>query len=205
MKTLILDLDIGNLGSLKNSIKKITKDVCISNDKNDIEQADKLIISGVGNFGTAMKNLRSLKIEDLISKRIIEDKTPVLGICLGMQMFFESSEESDQKGLNWLEGECKEFKFIREIINHPNMQMGWNNIEPLKNNSILNGIQKNSRFYFAHKYYVKVGNQNDIVAKTNYGFDFTSIVNKANIFGVQFHPEKSSLSGRKILENFINV
>lgn len=198
----IVDFGMGNLGSIYNMLKYIGVESKITSDKNEIENAKKIILPGVGAFDNGMKNLESLELINLLNKKILEDKIPVLGICLGMQLFMNNSEEGSAKGLGWLEGENRKFKFGEKINNRKIPYVGWNVVEQKKENPLMNNLDSESRFYFVHSYYVTCKNENDILLRTNYGIDFASGVQKENIFGVQFHPEKSHKFGMKLLKNF---
>ena len=197
----IIDYGIGNLGSILNMLKRIKVQAKISSDPEEIKTAEKLILPGVGAFDTAMNALNKSGLIPLLNKKVLEDKTPVLGICLGMQLLATGSEEGKLKGLGWLDAKTMKFKFDpNEKLKVPHM--GWNRIKIIKEKPLLKDMPKNARFYFVHSYYVKCANSKDVAATTNYGTDFASIVQKGNIYGAQFHPEKSHRFGMKLLENF---
>jgi len=196
----IVDYGIGNLASVLNMFRKIgVSDVCISSDPKIIEKAIKLLLPGVGSFDAGMNNLEKSGLIPLLNKKVLIEKVPILGICLGMQLLTQKSEEGVKPGLRWIEGETVKFKFTNEE-NLKIPHMGWNYIQVNRENPLINSSQKN-RFYFVHSYYVKCIEQQSL-ATSNYGIDFTCMVNKENIFGAQFHPEKSLRFGMKILENF---
>jgi glutamine amidotransferase len=196
----IVDYGIGNLASVLNMFRKIgVSDVCISSDPETIEKATKLLLPGVGSFDAGMNNLEQSGLIPLLNKKVLTEKVPVLGICLGMQLLTHKSEEGVKSGLGWIDGETVKFKFNDEQ-NLKIPHMGWNYIQVNRENPLINSSQKN-RFYFVHSYYVKCIEQQSL-ATSNYGIDFTCMVNKENIFGAQFHPEKSLRFGMKILENF---
>ena len=192
---IIINYGSGNLKSIKNGFSKIGKDVIISNDIYQIEKADTLILPGVGAFGNAMEQLQ--KYKDLILDHINSGK-PFLGVCLGQQILFTKSEESEGvKGLDVLKGEVVRFG---EGLKIPHM--GWNNLE-IKKECVLFEDIGNEYMYFVHSYYVKPEDENIIAATTNYGIDFPAAICKDNVFATQFHPEKSGEIGLKILKNFV--
>lgn len=197
---IIIDYGIGNLSSVQNMFRKIgVSDVCISSNPEKIEKATKLLLPGVGSFDAGMSNLEQSGLIPLLIKKALLEKVPVLGICLGMQLLTQKSEEGVKPGLGWIDGETVKFKFNDEQ-NLKIPHMGWNYIHVVRENPLINNSQKN-RFYFVHSYYVKCVEQQSM-AIANYGIDFTCMVNKDNIFGAQFHPEKSLRFGMKVLENF---
>lgn len=197
----IVDYGMGNLGSVKNMIKKIGGDSIITSDSELIKDADKIILPGVGAFDNGMANLKNLGLIDLLNKKVIIDKTPVLGICLGMQLMTQSSEEGTLKGLGWFAAET--IKFNSEGIRVPHM--GWNTAEVVKESKLSAELYAENRFYFVHSYYVKCHDEGDILMKTNYGADFASAISRENMYAVQFHPEKSHKFGYKILKNFMEL
>lgn len=198
----IVDYGCGNLGSIQNMIKKIGGKAQISSDALQIASADKLILPGVGAFDTGIKNLHDKGLWDVLNKRVLEDKIPILGICLGMQLMTKSSEEGVLSGLSWIEAETKRFDFdnLSEKRKIPNM--GWNYIQLKKSSILFNGMYENPKFYFVHSYYVNCNQQEDVLAQAEYGNIYDCAFEKDNIFGVQFHPEKSHKYGMKLLENF---
>lgn len=200
----IIDYGMGNLGSVQNMVKKIGYDSIITSDKEKIIEANKLILPGVGKFDAGMHNLEERGLIDILNKKVKIDKTPLLGVCLGMQLITNFSEEGNVRGLGWIEAETLKFNFN----NSKNLKvphMGWNFIEEVTQSKIIDEIYENSRFYFVHSYYVRCKNRNNVVATTNYGFDFDSIIQNNNIIGTQFHPEKSHKFGMKILKNFLEL
>ncbi|MBI5403565.1 MAG: imidazole glycerol phosphate synthase subunit HisH [Ignavibacteriae bacterium] len=199
----IINYGMGNVGSIRNMIRKFTKDVIISSEIKDIENAEKLILPGVGSFDAGMKNLHHLNIIDLLNRRVLEDKIPVLGICLGMQLLSSRSEEGTQEGLNWISGETIKFRFKENNNNLKIPHMGWNYVKKIRESELLENMYSESRFYFVHSYHVVCENEEDVILKTLYGIEFTSALQRNNIFGVQFHPEKSHKYGLQLLKNFI--
>ena len=200
----IVDYGIGNLASVLNMFKKIgVKDICVSSDKAIIEKATKILLPGVGAFDAGMINLEKCGLIDILSNKALVEKVPVLGICLGMQLLTKKSEEGIKKGLGWIDAETVKFNFNPELkLKIPHM--GWNYIKVNKANLLIDTESKN-RFYFVHSYYVKCLDKTQSIATCNYGIDFTCMVNKGNIYGAQFHPEKSLKFGMKLLENFAKL
>lgn len=200
----IVDYGIGNLASVQNMLKKINvKDVVISGDVNVIAKADKLILPGVGSFDAGMNNLVNSGLIEILNKKVLNEKVPILGICLGMQLMTLKSEEGLKQGLGWVNAETLKFKFPSDSafkIPH----MGWNYISVKKPNPLIDQESKN-KFYFVHSYYVKCAHEHEVMGTTNYSGEFTSFFNSNNIFGVQFHPEKSLKFGMKLLENFAKL
>lgn len=194
----IIDYNLGNIGSLVNMFKKIGAEVQVASDISKIKDAKKLVLPGVGAFDNGMNSL--LPFIPVLEEKVLKEKTPILGICLGMQLFSKKSQEGKLKGLGWLEAETVRFKVGDLKIPH----MGWNVVVPQKKDTIFKNMDGEIRFYFVHSYHL-VCPQENILGKTNYGYDFVSAVEKENIFGVQFHPEKSHKFGIKLLENFINL
>jgi glutamine amidotransferase len=203
-KLVIIDYGMGNLRSVYNKFKHLKVDVSISSKAEDVLNADKLILPGVGHFTKGMNNLKELGLLEIINKKVISQKTPILGICLGMQLMSKYSEEGDSEGLGWFDAETIKFK-ITDTKTWKIPHMGWNTLNFSKKHNIFNDIESEDMFYFVHSYHVVCKNSNDILTTTNYNFDFTSSINRDNIFGTQFHPEKSHDSGAKLLENFINL
>ena len=202
---LIIDYGIGNPGSIRNMLKKIGVEAVISSNIPDIEKADKLILPGVGAFDNGMKNLRERGLIPALNDKVINQKIPILGICLGMQLLTNKSEEGKLEGLGLIDAETVKFRFNAANDNLRIPHMGWNQIKSIKKSPLVNGVEENSRFYFVHSYHVVCRNNEDILAIANYGYDFVAAVNRDNIFGVQFHPEKSHKFGMQILKNFAEL
>lgn len=199
----IIDYGMGNLGSVLNMVRKIGADAIISSKISDIEKADKLILPGIGSFDNGMKNLDKLGFIPILNKKVLEDKTPILGICLGIQLFTKKSEEGKLPGLGWIDAETIKFKFEKKNNNLKIPHMGWNTVDVKKKLSIFKDTYEDERFYFVHSYHLVCNNKKDILSTTHHGYDFVSSIKKDNIIGTQFHPEKSHKYGLKILQNFI--
>jgi glutamine amidotransferase len=201
----IVDIKMGNLGSIINMLHKLGADVKVSSTIADIEQADKLILPGVGSFDVGMSNLRELGLLPALELKVHSKKTPILGICLGMQMLTDHSEEGNLPGLGWIKADTVKFQFNNdELKGYKIPHMGWNTVDIIKNSMLFNNMYQEPRFYFAHSYHVICHNQEDALTKTLYGYQFTSSIMKDNVIGVQFHPEKSHKFGLKLLENFVS-
>lgn len=196
---LIVDYGLGNLVSVKNMFKKLGVEAVISDDLSKINSASKLILPGVGAFDNGMNLLKQKNLLDTLNKRVLTDKIPVLGICLGMQLLTKSSEEGSESGLGWIDAHTIKFTFSDNKLKIPHM--GWDYVEVKKENKLIDK-KPGQRFYFVHSYYVKCNNQSDIIATCNYGNEFTCMFNHGNIYGAQFHPEKSLKFGMEVLSNF---
>jgi glutamine amidotransferase len=199
----IIDYGLGNLGSIKNMFKKIGAEAVISAGRSDIDKADKLIMPGVGNFDQGMRNLQALGLPPVLENKVIQKKAPILGICLGMQLFARKSEEGESRGLEWIDAEAVRFRFENDEKHLKIPHMGWNLVKICQRNPLFEGMYPEPRFYFVHSYHIVCKNESDILTKTFYGYEFASAVRKDNIYGVQFHPEKSHKFGMKLLRNFV--
>jgi len=195
----IIDYGMGNLASVKNALLKLGYDAMTTSRPEEILQAEKVILPGVGAFADAIGNIRSLGIDQIIYK-LVERETPLLGICLGMQLLFtESNENGVYKGLDIIPGRVEKFQIPSQ---YKVPQIGWNSIEVNPASRLLSGIPSGSYFYFVHSYYVVPEDKAVVAARTEYGVSFVSALEKGRIFATQFHPEKSSELGLRILKNF---
>ncbi len=199
---IIVDYGLGNLNSVLSKIKRLKHDVVVSSRVDDIAEASKLILPGVGCFLEGFTNIKEGGILDILHKKITQDKIPTLGICLGMQLFMEHSQEGDCPGLGYIPGMVKRFNYNNFIPGLRVPHMGWNNITIKKESILLRNIPEGARFYFAHSFYVEC-DEEYAAATTDYGLEFTSVIEKGNIFGTQFHPEKSRLYGLQVIDNFL--
>ncbi|MDS1369872.1 imidazole glycerol phosphate synthase subunit HisH [Aliarcobacter butzleri] len=195
----VIDYGIGNLGSIANMIKKVGHKCIVTSDLEEIKKATKLILPGVGSFDNGIKNLKELGMIEVLNQKVLVEKTPILGICLGMQLMTKISEEGRLKGLDWIDGQTK--RFVSDTLKVPHM--GWNIVNHEKISILFNELESEKRFYFVHSYYVELNCKKDILTITNYGHNFVSAFEKENIIGVQFHPEKSHKFGMNLIKNFV--
>jgi imidazole glycerol-phosphate synthase subunit HisH len=200
-KIVIIDYGMGNIRSIEKKVNKIGYEVITSHEIDVIKTANKLILPGVGHFRMGMTKLKELKLIDILNYKILQEKTPILGICLGMQLFTRFSEEGDSAGFGWVNAET--IKFVLNNIRYKVPHMGWNSIEQKKESSLLRDLPLEAQYYFVHSYHVKCNNHEDILTTSLYCHEFVSSIQKDNIFGTQFHPEKSHLQGEKMLKNFL--
>jgi glutamine amidotransferase len=200
----VIDYGMGNIASILNMFKRIgNREVILTKDATAIAKADKILLPGVGAFDNGMKNLQQSALIPLLNKKALEDKIPVLGICLGMQLLTRGSEEGAEKGLGWIAADTKKFNFPEQAgLKIPHM--GWNYIQ-VKKQSPLIGQQMGKKFYFVHSFYVRCDQQQDVLATCEYGQPFDCMVQHDNIFGAQFHPEKSHKFGMELFENFSKI
>jgi glutamine amidotransferase len=199
----IIDYKTGNLGSIRNILKHIGEKSVITSDKDEIARAKKLILPGVGAFDTGMSNLMKLDLIDLLNDKVLNEKVPVLGICLGMQLFSEKSEEGILPGLGWIKAKTSRFNIIN-TSKYKIPHMGWNFIRQTKPGKLLDNMFPDSRFYFVHSFFFDPDDVSDVLATTTYEIEFASAIERENILGVQFHPEKSHKFGMKLLKNFVD-
>lgn len=204
----IVDYKMGNLHSVKKKLDRLKVDAVISSDPAVILNATKLILPGVGHFGNAMQNLREMNLLDALNEAVLVKKTPILGICLGMQLMArmsrESRSENGEQGLGWFDAEVVKFQF-EDTLRFKVPHTGWNTVSIEKESPLMKDIPENSEFYFVHSYYMKANDATDVLNYTDYGTKFASAVSKGNIFGFQYHPEKSHDVGMKLLENFSRI
>lgn len=197
----IIDYGMGNLRSVQKAIERNNVRAVISNNASDLSSADKIILPGVGHFQQGMTNLNSSGFSDSIKEAVLLKKTPILGICLGMHLMTEFSEEGNVEGLGLINGEVKRFPEGRLKIPH----MGWNSICLASNSSLFPRLDPEESVYFVHSYYVKCHVRSDVLYQTIYGMSFDSAFEHENIIGFQFHPEKSHKTGIKLLERFSKI
>lgn len=199
----IINYGLGNVGSIHNMLRRLGIPSKVLTSPKECEDVHKLILPGVGAFDYGMQLLTEKNWIDVLNEKVIEDKYPILGICLGMQLMTKSSEEGSAKGLGWINAVTKRFNF--EGVNNNELKiphMGWNIIKPRRVDSLFRDLSERARFYFVHSYYVECENEKDVLATCTYGIEFTCAVQHENIYGVQFHPEKSHKFGMQVLKNF---
>lgn len=201
----LIDYGVGNIFAFQNVFKRLDIPTKIAKTSQDLVDAKKLILPGVGAFDYAMAQLNASGMRKKLDELVIENKIPVIGICVGMQMMGNKSDEGKSDGLKWIDSEILKFdkNLIKQRAKLPHM--GWNDVTPIKNHPLFKGLEKNAIFYFLHSFYFKCNNETDSIGISDYGTSFTSAVNHDNIYGVQFHPEKSHQYGEKLLHNFANL
>ena len=201
----IIDYGVGNIFAFQNVYKRLNIPTNIAKTKEELINAEKLILPGVGSFDYAMTQLNASGMREKLDELVIIDKVPVLGICVGMQIMGNSSDEGSLDGLKWIDSEI--LKFDEQLIHQRTKlpHMGWNDVTPIGKQPLFSGLEKEAIFYFLHSYYFKCINPNDSIAISDYGISFSSAVNRNNIFGIQFHPEKSHQYGEKLLYNFAKL
>ena len=198
----IINYGLGNIKAIGNVFEKNGLEYEFIDNQSNLKKASKLILPGVGSFDYAMQCLNSSKLRETIEYLVFNKSIPILGICVGMQILAESSEEGVMKGLGWIDGAILSFNNFQNIDSPlPLPHIGWNNVKQVKNNLLFDGLN-NPEFYFLHSYFFKELSEEVVLSKTNYIFDYTSSFVKDNIFGVQFHPEKSHENGEQLLLNF---
>jgi glutamine amidotransferase len=203
MKIGVIDYGMGNIGSICNMLKYIGTDFVVSREECEISRCDKIILPGVGNFDLAMINISKFNLDKILEDLVFSKKIPLLGICLGMQLLCEDSEEGNRKGLGFVSAKVKKFKPSPESdLKVPHM--GWSNVSLADHNTLSHGLTDQARFYFVHSYFVECHNQGDIWGRSEYGHPFISAFIRDNIVGVQFHPEKSHKFGVQLFRNFVD-
>ena len=201
--TTIINYNLGNPKSIKNMLAYLGIESRISADHADISSADRRILPGGGHFQHGMEQLEQLGLIDVLKQEVLENKKPILGICLGMQLLTQHSEEGNLAGLGFVDAQTKKFVLQDTSLKVPHM--GWNTVEFKKDSPMNTGVSINPRYYFVHSYFVDCANQDDILCTTQYGQEFVTGFQHQNIFGLQFHPEKSHKFGMELLANFCKV
>jgi glutamine amidotransferase len=199
---IIIDYNIGNLGSVQNMLNRLGIASRITGDPTEIEAAEKLILPGVGHFDFGMKNLQQSGLVQILNQKVLQNKTPVLGICLGVQLLTGYSEEGSEKGLGWIKGKTVAFDKLKLLPGQKVPHMGWSQVENYTRSRLFENMPEEPRFYFVHSYHLELENKAEAICTANYGYPFCAGIEHENIVGVQFHPEKSHKYGMRILENF---
>ncbi len=202
----IINYGIGNLISVRNMLKKAgAAKVMISDNAEDIKQADKLILPGVGHFDYGMKKLNDSGLIPIVKEKVFNEKVPILGICLGAQLLTKRSDEGKAIGLGWVDAETVAFDKSKLLAGYKIPHMGWNYLNVQKESVLFHNMHPNPRFYFVHSYHLKMNDGHDEWLSANYGYDFCAAFQRDNIFACQFHPEKSHKFGLRLMENFVNL
>jgi len=201
----LIDYGVGNIFAFQNVYKRLGIPTRIAKTAVDLNDVKKLILPGVGSFDYAMSQLNSSGMREKLDELVLEKKVPVIGICVGMQMMGNRSDEGTLDGLKWIDAEILKFDegLIQQRTKLPHM--GWNDVCPIENHPLFIGLEKGAVFYFLHSFYFKCNNSYDSIANSEYGISFSSAVNHNNIYGIQFHPEKSHQYGEKLLHNFAKL
>lgn len=201
----LIDYGLGNINAFANVFKRVNVPLKIAKTVDELKGATKIILPGVGAFDHAMEKLNNSGMRSSLDELVLQKKMPVVGICVGMQMLGNSSDEGKREGLGWVDATVKKFdeSTIRQKTKLPHM--GWNDVTPTNNNDLFKRLERDALFYFLHSYYFHCNNENDIIATANYGIDFTCAIKHLNIYGVQFHPEKSHQYGEQLLHNFAKL
>jgi glutamine amidotransferase len=201
----LIDYGVGNIFAFQNVYKRLNIPTKIAKTSTDLLEAEKLILPGVGSFDYAMSQLNNSGMREKLDELVIEKRVPIIGICVGMQMMGNCSEEGKSDGLGWIDADI--LKFDENLISHRTKlpHMGWNDVKPVNGNLLFEGLEKDAIFYFLHSFYFKCNNPHESIAVSDYGITFTSAVNYNNIYGIQFHPEKSHQNGEKLLYNFAKL
>jgi len=201
----IIDYGVGNINAFVNVYKRVDVPVTIAKTKEDLFGAIKLILPGVGHFDHAMQQLNQSGMRETLDDLVLNQNIPVIGICVGMQMMGNTSDEGKEEGLKWIDASVKKFdeSKIHQVTRLPHM--GWNDVQPVIKHPLFDGLEKDALFYFLHTYYFECNQPQDVLAVTDYGDQFTSAAHHKNRFGIQFHPEKSHSYGEKLLHNFAKL
>ena len=201
----IIDYGVGNINAFVNVYKRVNVPTKIAKTAADLEGAQKLILPGVGHFDHAMSELIKSGMREKLDELVLVQKLPVIGICVGMQMMGNSSDEGKLEGLKWIDASVKKFDEtkIQQVTRLPHM--GWNDVNPVISNPLFEGLEKDALFYFLHSYYFECNNADDILAISEYGGQFTGATHHENVYGIQFHPEKSHHYGETLLHNFAKL
>jgi glutamine amidotransferase len=201
----LIDYGVGNIFAFQNVYKRLNIPTKLAKTKEELTDAKKLILPGVGSFDYAMAQLNASGMREKLDELVLEKQVPVIGICVGMQMMGNRSDEGKLEGLKWIDSEILKFdeNLIQQRTKLPHM--GWNDVAPVNNHPLFIGLEKEAIFYFLHSFYFKCKNETESIAISNYGLSFSSAVHKKNIYGIQFHPEKSHQYGEKLLYNFANI
>jgi glutamine amidotransferase len=201
----IVDYGLGNIQALLNVYKRLNIEANTAGNADDLRSATRLILPGVGNFDHAMQRLEDSGMRETLDDLVLEHGVPVLGVCVGMQMLANSSEEGELPGLGWIDGRVRSFASWERATDLPLPHMGWNDVRPTNANPLFDRLESDARFYFLHSFFFECTKPDDALAMSRYGSEFSSAVGSRNIYGVQFHPEKSHHFGTQLLKNFAEL
>jgi len=202
----IVDYGLGNIQAFVNLYKRNGIEIAVAKTSAELERATKIILPGVGSFDHAIELLDGSGMRKALEHLVLDERRPVLGICVGMQILAERSDEGQRKGLGWIPGEVRSLKRAQEARNHPLPlpHMGWNDVRPIAESPLFKGLERDARFYFLHSFYFECASPESVAATCDYGVDFPCAVHAGQIFGVQFHPEKSQRYGQAFLSRFLD-
>jgi imidazole glycerol-phosphate synthase subunit HisH len=201
----IIDYGLGNILALANIFKKLNISVEVVTTPEQLQTAERIILPGVGSFDWAISRLNDSGMRSILEHLVLEKKIPVLGICVGMQMMANRSDEGKLKGLGWIDADVRKFDVGSFVQSTHLPHMGWNDVTPVKSSCLFSKLERDARFYFLHSYYFSHNDQNQVLAQTDYNGLFASSVYRENVYGVQFHPEKSHQWGIQLLKNFAEL
>lgn len=199
----IVDYGMGNLHSVRRKLDRIGVHAQLTSDPDEVLRADKLLLPGVGHFGKAMEHLTTLRLVPALQEAVVGRGTPILGICLGMQLFARGSEEGGAEGLGWIDADVVRFG-VEDTLRYKVPHMGWNGVRVTRSSPLLDGVTDQTEFYFVHAYHLVCRDAEATLCDTDYEYPFTSVVQREHIYGVQFHPEKSHDAGEALLRNFLS-
>jgi glutamine amidotransferase len=198
----VVDYGLGNLGSIRNMFKKLGVECLVTGDPALIGTAGKIVLPGVGAFDRGMAHLEERGLVDVLNRQVLERRIPVLGICLGMQLFSRRSEEGVRAGLGWIAADTVRFRFEGDLTGTKVPHMGWNEMRITRSHPVTAGLEDEARFYFVHSFHLACDTPDDVLGWTRYAIDFPAAIARDNLVGVQFHPEKSHRFGMQLLKNF---
>lgn len=201
----IVDYGLGNIGAFSNMYKRMNIETQVAKRPDELRSATKVILPGVGAFDHAMDRLRASGMRETLDELVLDRRVPVLGICVGMQILAEGSDEGHLPGLGWIRGRVRAFESVPEARGLPLPHMGWNDVRPAADSRLFDGLENEARFYFLHSYFFECEQADCAAATTQYGIDFSCAVHSGNVHGVQFHPEKSHHYGAQLLKNFAEL
>lgn len=201
----IIDYGLGNIQAFANVYNRLHIPFGVARSSEDLLSAEKFILPGVGAFDHAMSRLSQSGMKEALTERVLNEKVPVLGICVGMQILADGSDEGVSPGLGWVNGRVRAFSSSSKLGNLPIPHMGWNDVSPATSSPLFTGLELDAKFYFLHSFYFDCDQENNILASSSYGDEFSCSVGKDNVYGVQFHPEKSHHYGVTLLKNFAEL